>query len=303
MYNTGSGYYLPPVRSYKSSQVQMVEDRDASEGIAMSIQESAYRREDTLKKYNKFVTESKTYLLEEAMFRLFKKCLPVGTNESFVDYGKTLVSNFIANEGVDSLLRSFEGKSLYLAELSSAVNFRHKCILESCDIADPNTFIIKGSDMTKFYNALDGMSDDKISGMVSSKVACAEKEFIEDNVKDRAKMEELAQETKDKVDQYKNKNSDVTEAVREGYNFQYKQNIQKIRRRPKGILECIVGMSGKTAVTNDQLRPMFMLESGKLDSDKIINVSEVMYTFLEMVNTAKMKDITAEYLKEVIKNI
>ena len=37
--------------------------------------------------------------------------------------------------------------------------------------------------------------------------------------------------------------------------------------------------------------------------NRIIDTSEVMYTFLEMVNTTRLREVNAEYLEGVLKSI
>ena len=73
--------------------------------------------------------------------------------------------------------------------------------------------------------------------------------------------------------------------------------------RRKTILESIVLRMSKAIVTEEATLGDFTQENGKLDMQKIIDVSEVMYTFLEMVNTLQIKNVTPEYLRETLKSI
>lgn len=73
--------------------------------------------------------------------------------------------------------------------------------------------------------------------------------------------------------------------------------------RKKGILESIVLRMSRNIVTEDTLLPSFTQENGKLDMQKIIDTSEVMYTFMEMVNTMRIKDVNTSYLNEILSSI
>ena len=59
----------------------------------------------------------------------------------------------------------------------------------------------------------------------------------------------------------------------------------------------------KSIVAEESILESYRLENGKLNMQKIIDTSEVMYTFLEMVNSMKIKDIDNRYLTEVLNSI
>ena len=59
----------------------------------------------------------------------------------------------------------------------------------------------------------------------------------------------------------------------------------------------------KAVVTEQSILEQFTQENGKLNMQKIIDVSEVMYTFLEMVNTLKIKNVTTDYIHETLMSI
>lgn len=299
MYNE---YYLPPTR-HQNGTISYMESRKDSKNFARSILEANMNREDTVNKYNKFITDTKVFFLKEAMSNLLTSSLPNNISESYINIGKALTENFIIEEGVDKLLNRFDSTSIFLAEMSSIVRECSKDAVDSCDEFDPDTFLIKQSEINKFYDKLDNMNIDTMSGAIADKVAKAEQEFVATNVADRQKMEELAQDTQTKISSYINKDANVTEAVRESYQNQYRANVSKLKERPKGLLEAMVLRSSKNIVKHDELRTQYVNESGKLDTNKIINTCEVMYTFLEMVNTAKIRTVDESYVIELLNSI
>lgn len=290
-------YYLPPVRR---SEVSKMEEIRQSENVAASIYEAAFSREDRERKFDGFKKDVKTYFLKEAMSKVLLGSLPSTIDESYVNMGKTLVENFINEEGVDNLLRRFSTTSVFLAEMSSIVEESYKSVMEGCDKNNCDSYIIKTSDNDKFYDKLQNMDTETMSKTIASKVADAEKEFIQSNVQDRETMETLAQETKDKISSYVHKDANVTESVRLGYEQEYKEKVADISNRPKGILEAMVLKASNNIVADENLRALYVNESGKLDTNRIIDTCEVMYTLLEMVNTAKMRVVDEEYIKNVI---
>lgn len=293
-------YYLPPVRR---TEIAKMEEARRSKNIAESIYESAFNREDKEKKYSDFKKNVKTYFLKEAMSKLLLESLPSTIDVAYVNMGKTLVENFINEEGVDTLLKRFSTTSVFLAEMGSIVEESYNSVMEGCDKNNIDSYIIKSSDDDKFYDKLQNMDTEAMSKTIAAKVADAEKDFIQSNVHDRETMETLAQETKEKIESYKHKDASVTESVRLSYEQDYKEKVANIGNRPKGILEAMVVKASNNIVANNDLRNMYVNESGKLDTDKIINTCEVMYTLLEMVNTAKMRTIDEEYIKNVIDSL
>lgn len=294
-------YYLPPVRQ---SSVTSMESRKNAEKTAQSLYESTYKREDFTKKVSEFKTDVKTYFLKEAMSKVIVGALPDSIDESYVNMSKSLVENFIKDEGVDTLLKRFSTTSVFLAEMSGIVTESYNSVMEACkDCKDLEELLIRPSDNNEFFDKLSNMDTEEMSRAIASKVADAESEFIQANVRDRETMETLAQETKDKVENYRSKNADVTESVRLGYEQEYKRKVSDLSRRPKGILESMVYRASNSIMSNNDLRAAYLNEDGMLNTDKIINTCEVMYTLLEMVNTAKMKVVDEAYIESVIKGI
>ena len=83
----------------------------------------------------------------------------------------------------------------------------------------------------------------------------------------------------------------------------YKKEVNNIENRRRNILESIIRHMGKNIVSDDVSRNDFIQESGKLNMNRIIDTSEVMYTFLEMVNTTQLREVNTEYLESVLKSI
>ena len=83
----------------------------------------------------------------------------------------------------------------------------------------------------------------------------------------------------------------------------YKREVDTIGQRRRNILESIVRRMSQNIITNDEMRQNFIQESGKLNMNKIIDTTEVMYAFLEMVNTTQIKEVDSKYLETVLMSI
>lgn len=251
--------------------------------------------------YNKFLVESKDFLITEAMNKMLLQCLP-DLDAQLESVAKNCCENFVKEEGANNILRRCKS-TLFLNEFCNIVEETYKSVIHGAAEKEEDVFQIDNSTMKGYYDKLRTLNYEPMCNTIITRVAEAEKDFVTSNIKDRAKLEDAAEKAKEKVDAIKAKDEDSEEKIKEEFAIMYKKDITKIGNRSKNILESIIKHMGESIVTNDDLRGEFVQESGKLNANRIIDVSEVMYTFLEMVNTTGIKEITPAYLESVIKSI
>lgn len=266
------------------------------------ILEQQYAAEKRQKDLDAFTSESKDFLLTEALTYILKKCLPENISESLMARGKAVTESFVKEEGSYPLLNRFKTKTLFLSELASIVEETHKKVIHGCE-GKESPFKISNSDMKAFHDKLDNMDTDTVTKEIVARVTKAEEEFVKANVKDRETLEELSSSTEEKLNSIKNKNQETEDDIKKETVAMYRQKVNSISDRKKGILESIVVRMGKSIVTEESLLPQFQLESGKLNMEKIIDTSEVMYTFLEMVNTLQIRNVDCKYLQDTLSSI
>lgn len=266
------------------------------------ILEQQYAAEKRQKDLDAFTSESKDFLLTEALTYILKKCLPENISESLMARGKAVAESFVKEEGSYTLLNRFKTKTLFLSELASIVEETHKKVIHGCE-GKESPFKISNSDMKAFHDKLDNMDTDTVTKEIVARVTKAEEEFVKANVKDRETLEELSSSTEEKLNSIKNKNQETEDDIKKEAVAMYRQKVNSISDRKKGILESIVVRMGKSIVTEESLLPQFQLESGKLNMEKIIDTSEVMYTFLEMVNTLQIRNVDCKYLQDTLSSI
>lgn len=254
-------------------------------------------------KYSTFVTESKNYLLGESIYKLVKGVLTESTDSILLNAAKNICHEFVSEEGAQNLLRRFSTQSVFLSEIASIVEESHKGIIESAKEQINDDFTIHNSDLENFYSKLDQLDYDNMANAIRIKVSKAEEDFVQANINDRLDMEEIANKTKEKIDQIKAKSVDVENEIKQEFTQMYNESVSNIRNRKKSILESIVYHVTESIMTDDKLREKYTLENGKFNTKGAIELSEVMYTFLESVNTAQIKDITPEFLEKHISEI
>lgn len=287
--------YLPPVR------------RNIDVALSEQFNSFAYanNRAVFLKQLDQFKTNVKSHFLSESMVKLLRSSLPENVDESYIDIGRNMINNFIVEEGVDKLLRRFSQTSVFLAEMAELVNESYQDVMEKCEVSsgDKDKLYILPSSDQKFFDRLNNLDMSQVSKAIAERVSAAEEDFIKANVEDRKKMEDAAEKTKDKVEGFVGRTKDITESARNEYQLDYKRQIHDISSRPKGILEAMVLKAGSEIMKTDDMRQQYTTESGKFDANKTIDTCEVLYTVLEMINTANMRPVNAEYVQEVINAI
>lgn len=251
--------------------------------------------------YNKFLVESKDFLITEAMNKMLLQCLP-DLNPQLESVARNCCEIFVKEEGSTNILRRCKS-TLFLNEFCNIVEETYKSVIHGAADEKEDVFQIDNSTMKGYYNKLRTLNYEPMCNTIITRVAEAEKDFVASNIKDRAKLEDAAEKAKEKVDAIKAKDEDSEEKIKEEFAIMYKKDINNINNRSKNILESIISHMGEGVVKNDSLRGQFVQESGKLNANRIIDTAEVMYTFLEMVNTTGIKDVDASYIESVIKSI
>ena len=151
-----------------------------------------------------------------------------------------------------------------------------------------------------------GLTDDKITEKINQRVCDSIENFVQSNVNDKLDLEELAEKTKEKIENIKAKNEEERQKIEESFMLQYNRGVQKIKQRTNrrvGVYEQIMDSVTRSIVSDQVIRESFTAESGKLDMEKIRGKVTVMYTFLEMLNTAKMANVNEAFIENVIKSI
>lgn len=283
------------------SSAAVLESMDKAEQRKKSILEQRQAYSQRERELTAFTSASKNFLLAEAMYDLFKKSIPSTVNESLTNLGRSVIDSFVNEEGASNLFAHCEN-TIYLNQLTSLVEATHKKVIKDCD-GKNGPFKIANSDMKVFHDGLDKLDTEGITREISKRVASAEEEFIKANLKDKENMEELAQKTQEKLAKVQAKDVETESAIKNNVKALYKEQIENVERRQKGILESMVVRLSKSVITEDASREQFTKEDGKLNMQGIIETAEIMYTVLEMVNTIQIKKITPNYIKETLMSI
>ena len=288
----------PVVRDY----TQEATNRFLSESVV------AYtKRNASLQARNKFLTESKTWLLQECIYKVFTESLASILTEQESAYVSdemkhAIVYNFITEAGgTDSLLRYFYDKNIFLSEISKFVDHYHTIIVnevkkskDACCV--DGSYKIPKDVEDSFYKDLKDADFGDVSIQISSRVMDAIDKFVTDNAESMNNIKDILTTTKEKVAASK-------KSVGEALELSAKKKIANIKNnRTMNVFSAMMEQTAKAIMKDDKLREAFS-ENGNLDIAKIKAYCTVSYTMLETVNTAKMANIDEQYIKDMIYSI
>lgn len=285
------GYEIPVSESAYQANERYLKDKKMLKEAAKSKKEQS-----------EFIMNSRDYFLSEAINMILQDSLNEETSEEDRKYGKALVEGFVKESDTLKLLNEFSKKTLLLAGIADVVNEAHLKVVHSCKEGDSCCKISKSVN-NEFFDKLIGLKDEKITQKINQRVCDSIEDYVQANVNDKLDLEELAEKTKEKIDNVKGKNADK---IAESYTLQYQREVNNIKQRNHrkvGVFEQIMHSTTHSIVSDQTILESFTDESGKLDMNKINNKVTVMYTFLEMLNTTKMVNVNESYIQNIIKNM
>ena len=254
--------------------------------------------------YTEFCEGVHKFLVSESINYILQSCLE-GKSNSDREYGRVLCEQFVEEEGSYSLLRRFNRESLMLHEMYLAINETYDSIMCKIDKDDNLTFSIKPSDKKDFYDKLSDISTTEVCKKVNERSCKAAEEFIQANINDKLDMEEIAAQTKERIDNIKADTDEKKKDLTEECTRIAKHQMNQILQRPKGLYEQLVNSLANGIITSkdSSVSEGFLNESGKINIDVVKEKVDVMYRFLETINSAKIKNINESYISDLLNSI
>lgn len=250
------------------------------------------------KKYGDWITSVKESLLFECVNKIFLevfKGAKIGSNDPKYDnLKKSLVSSFVKSENVDSTINNMKYKSELLSEFALIINETMEKIKDKVNKNDENSYEIDTTVKDDFFSKLNMLNPDDVVGTIRTRVSDAIEEFITQNMADKADITDILQQAKERID------SSTDDAVKESYNMMAKKKINQIYDRPKNILGAMVYKLSEAAAINESVKTMYSNNDGTLDLDHIIETCEVLYTFMETMNTTKLMHFDENNIDDII---
>lgn len=240
--------------------------------------------------------------------------------------GKTLVRNFIKEHGAFNLIQSLKDKSCYLNEWYEAIKGYHAAMMnEAKEIAqegipEAELFDIEDDTIKNFVFDTKSIIPKDITKMITSRVEDAVNDFIDQNKKQKEEIKKVYEKAKEKVASLKDTidpndpsfqdfNGDPNTELDPKYGDQVQeQAMAMVRGKQRAFREeatsvfSILSKNTLEAIHRNQaIKESYSVGmTGRLDFQKAINDTKVMYSFLECLNTLNIMDLNESTLSKLL---
>ena len=240
--------------------------------------------------------------------------------------GKTLVRNFIKEHGAFNLIQSLKDKSCYLNEWYDAIKGYHTAMMnEAKEIAqdgipEAELFDIEDDTIKNFVFDTKSIIPKDITKMITSRVEDAVNDFIDQNKKQKEEIKKVYEKAKEKVASLKDTidpndpsfqdfNGDPNTELDPKYGDQVQeQAMAMVRGKQRAFREeatsvfSILSKNTLEAIHRNQaIKESYSVGmAGRLDFQKAINDTKVMYSFLECLNTLNIMDLNESTLSKLL---
>ena len=254
------------------------------------------------KRYNDWCTTVKNSLLFEAVYAIYSESfgkIKVGMADAKYDSLKrNLVSSFIeSQDSPDEILTKCEFESDVLSNISLLIANTFKTITEQVKKDDESTFVIDTLIKDDFFDKLEKITPEDVLISIRSRVTDAVEDFITQNTADKLDIKDIIQQAQEKIE------ASTTDSVKESYNLAAKRKLSSVYNRPKNILGSMIYNLSEAATTNDAIRALYVESNGKLDLEKITETCEVIYAFLETINTIRLAHFNETDIHNILEDI
>lgn len=285
----------------QENAVIVKEEREKKEADKESNEfyEEMVNRASLPQKYSNFITSVKEEFVAECIYSIFNESLNVfdRRNQKMELVKKALVTNFIQEQGVNSLLAKFRKQNVLLSEFALIIDKAIKEVTETTNSHNMNSWTVDTDIKNKFTADLEKCNSKEAILTITDRVTDAETEFVNDNVRRKLEIDEILQAKKEKLDSIESKPEEVKEAVAMGFD----RKIKAIKNRHvSSIYQAIAEAMTKNALSDEELRGIYIKE-GNIDMETLLEDAGVIYTFLETVFTTEMVD--EKYVKKFVNEI
>ena len=240
--------------------------------------------------------------------------------------GKTLVRNFIKEHGAFNLIQSLKDKSCYLNEWYDAIKGYHTAMMnEAKEIAqegipEAEMFEIEDDTIKNFVFDTKSIIPKDITKMITSRVEDAVNDFIDQNKKQKEEIKKVYEKAKEKVASLKDTidpndpsfqdfNGDPNSELDPKYGDQVQEQAMAMvrgkqrafREEATSVFSILSKNTLETIHRNQAIKESYSVGmTGRLDFQKAINDTKVMYSFLECLNTLNIMDLNESTLSKLL---
>lgn len=290
------------INEYEASSTPM--KKSANKGIFESessmVMENMMYHDSIRARYHSFSETVRTALVIESLYRIFSESVDPEVREDNTSSSimRAMVSQYVNENGYDNILNRMKTASVTTSYIYKTITEATDKILEGVDKSDPNTFTITPEMRDEFFKQLDYSDSEAISDAIHQRVADAMDDFVTANTKDHEDITAALQQAQEKIGEVPEEDDEL----RECYSMAAKRTAAEVRNRPKGVLHSMITAMCESVMRHKEMHDEFMTE-GHLDIEKIVSRTKLMYTFMEMLNTARIDKVDNVFIEGVIADL
>ena len=287
--------YEESAKSVKNGRVA-----DPFEKESNMIMDNMMHHESVSNRYRSFSQTVRTALVTEALYKIFKESMSeeVKNDNTSTSIMRAIVSKYVNENGYDTILNRMRTASVTTSIMYNTITETATKILEGVDKTNPDTFYITPEMKDEFFKQLDYSDSQAISDAIHQRVTDAMEDFVTANTKDHEDITSALQQAQEKI-------ADVPaedDELRECYSMAAKRKATEVRNRPKGVFHSMVTAMCESVMKYSDMHDEFTTE-GKLNIEKIVNRTHLMYSFMDMLNTSRIAKVDEVFIEGVIRDL
>lgn len=260
-------------------------------------------------KCNEFVENLTTNLLVETFQRIFDKCMKDNifkdNDSNTKELSRSLLVNYVNEEDSVNILSKMRSGGILLTELAKNIERTVNAAREKIDPNDETSLSVDKTDMDNFYQTLDMTDFSDVVNLIQTRVAQAAERFTDNNYNDKIDLQDAAEKVKENITNLKKgirQSDEDLEQMKEDANIYYKKVNNRIINRTKTLYEQMVYTLAESVMNKEELQSQYM-NNNRLDMERIEETVNCMYTFLEMMSTMKVHNVSESYIQKVLKEL
>lgn len=248
----------------------------------------------------------KDTLINEAISSIYIKAIPTVIKEMCTDRGMALEDicrgfvNDIVNEngGYVKIYNKMKRNSLFDTQVN-LIESTYNEVLESVDKDHPETYGMPTNIKNGFYTGLSQSTPDEVIEVIKGRVTDSIDSFIDDNKKMKRVVTDIYNDAQTKIATTDN------DTMKEHYQVQAKKAIKLTENKmPMNVYGRLLNLMTEEILMDEELFPQFINEeTQRIDHEKCMGSTGLMYTLLETMNTTKLIDVDKEYVDNMLEEM
>lgn len=321
-------------QALKEDTINLYPDKDVDLNHDFDVYDTYYTKKDkaVVDKdiLNNFSEQVRTDLLTKCLYDgMLKKVLKEQyANKHEKALAKNLVKNFIKEHGTINLINSFKNKSVYLNEWYEDIVAYHDAIMEqatavavSVGIPEKNIFEIEDKTIKDFIIDTKDTIPHDITKIITNRVEDAVSDFVDSNKKQKEELRKVYEKAKQKLDTIDDMDNTINsnDPLMQDFNgdpnteLDPKYNVQQeavrmirskqrsFREQAKNVFSVMTDNTLEVIHRNQIIKEAYTTGlNNRIDFQKLVNDTKVMYFFMECVNTLGIVDLDENEIASIL---